>query len=70
MTIGCTGAIGHQNRQVQKKKVRFASSVTQNVAWQIVNKCRNEMRKKGQTGGSIIGNLAKWGITIGVKPFE
>ena len=26
--------------------------------------------KKGQTGGSIIGNLAKWGITIGVKPFE
>ena len=50
---------GPRNRRIIKKKIRFASSTTQRVAKLIVRKYRNQGRRKVQTGGSLLGNLAK-----------
>ena len=33
----------------------------------MVKKYRNHRRRKGQTGDSLIGNLAKWEINMGAK---
>lgn len=41
--------------------------MTQKVARQIVKKYRNQRKREGQTGDSIIGNLAKWEINMGSK---
>ena len=55
------------NQRVRKNKARFAPSATQKVARRIVKKYRNHRRRKGQTGDSLIGNLAKWEINMGAK---
>ena len=60
MTKRWTRTTGLGNRQIRKKKVRFAAPTTQGVAKRIVRKYKNQGKgRKAQTGGSILGNLAK-----------
>ena len=71
MTIRRTRITGLRNRRIRKKKVRFAPSTTQRVAKRIVSKYKNQgKRRKAQTGGSLLGNLAKLGIKMGSKPIN
>ena len=67
VTIRRTRTIGPRNKVVRKQKVRFALPPAQKAATQIVKKYRRQRRKKGQIGGSLIGNLAKWRINMGAK---
>ena len=68
MTIRRTRTIGLRNRQIRQKKVSFVPSTTQRVAKRIIRKYKNQgKRRKTQTGGSILGNLAKLGIKMGSK---
>ena len=68
MTISRTQTIGPRNRVVRKKTVSFAPSATQKIARKKVKKYRRQrQKKKAQTSGSLIGNLAKWGINMGAK---
>ena len=67
VTISPTQTIGPRNRVVRKKRVSFAPSATQKIARKKVKKYRRQRQKKAQTGGNLIGNLAKWGINMGAK---
>ena len=67
VTISRTQTIGLRNRVVRKKRVSFAPSATQKIARKKVKKYRRQRQKKAQTGGSLIGNLAKLGINMGAK---
>ena len=68
MTKRWTRTTGPGNRQIRKKKVRFAASTTQGVAKRIVRKYKNQGKgRKAQTGGSILRNLAKLGRKVNSK---
>ena len=67
MTIRQTKTTGPRNRRTRKKKVRFPYTATQKSARRIIKKYSNKRKKKAQQGGSLIGNLAEWGISMGSK---
>ena len=68
MTIRQTRPIGPRNTWIRKKKERFAPSTTKRVVKIIVRKYKNQgKRRKAQTGGSILENLAKLEIKMGSK---
>ena len=68
VTIRQTRPIGPRNTWIRKKKERFAPSTTKRVAKIVVRIYKNQgKRRKAQTGGSKLENLAKLGIKMGLK---
>ena len=59
MTINRTRTIRPRNRQVRKKRVTFANKAAQDRARRTVEKYRNHRRRKAQTGGNLLGNIAE-----------
>ena len=59
MTINRTRTIRPRNRQVRKKRVTFANKAAQDRARRTVEKYRNQRRRKAQTGGNLLGNIAE-----------
>ena len=67
MTIRQTRIIGPRNRHTKKKRITFADTATQKKARRIILKFRNQQRKKAQKGGSLLSDIAKWGVNMGAK---
>ena len=62
-----TRTIGPKNRRTKKKRATFADTATEKTARRIIKKYRNQQRKKAKKGGTLLGNIAKWGVNMGAK---
>ena len=62
-----TSTIGPKNRRTKKKRATFADTATEKTARRIIKKYRNQQRKKAKKGGTLLGNIAKWGVNMGAK---